>query len=81
MLQDYLPHHTVSQELFKTEMKNLHLYGYGVKGFMLCMIETIGRISGNTAPINLVNKTIELGQELLQNLFSYWRGTACPGKP
>jgi putative hydrolase of the HAD superfamily len=66
MLQDYLPHHTVSQELFKTEMKNLHLYGYGVKGFMLCMIETIGRISGNTAPISLVNKTIELGQELLQ---------------
>ena len=33
---------------------------------MLCMIETIGRISGNTAPISLVNKTIELGQELLQ---------------
>lgn len=66
MLQDYLPHHTVSQELFKTEMKNLHLYGYGVKGFILCMIETIGRISGNTAPISLVNKTIELGQELLQ---------------
>lgn len=66
LLEDYLPQHSVSQELFKTEMKNLHLYGYGVKGFMLCMIETIGRVSNNTASLQLVNKAIELGQELLQ---------------
>jgi putative hydrolase of the HAD superfamily len=32
LLEDYLPHHSISQELFKTEMKNLHLYGYGIKG-------------------------------------------------
>lgn len=31
LLEDFLPHHTVSQELFKTEMQNLELYGYGVK--------------------------------------------------
>ncbi|AZA93727.1 dUMP phosphatase [Chryseobacterium nakagawai] len=66
LLEDYLPQHSVSQELFKTEMKNLHLYGYGVKGFMLCMVETIGRVSNNTASLQLVNKAIELGQELLQ---------------
>ncbi|MET3036734.1 HAD family hydrolase [Chryseobacterium sp. NRRL B-14859] len=66
LLEDYLPQHSVSQELFKTEMQNLHLYGYGVKGFMLCMVETIGRVSDNTASIELVNKAIQLGQELLQ---------------
>ncbi|REC44047.1 HAD family hydrolase [Chryseobacterium pennipullorum] len=66
LLEDYLPQHTVSQELFKTEMQNLHLYGYGVKGFMLCMIETIARVSKHTAPIQMVSKAIELGQELLQ---------------
>ncbi|AQX06149.1 HAD family hydrolase [Elizabethkingia meningoseptica] len=66
LFQDYLPEHSVSEELFKTEMKNLHLYGYGVKGFMLCMIETIGRISDDAASLRLVNKTIELGHELLQ---------------
>jgi putative hydrolase of the HAD superfamily len=66
LLEDYLPHHSVSQELFKTEMKNLHLYGYGVKGFMLGMIETIARVSDHTAPISLVSKAIALGQELLQ---------------
>jgi len=66
LLEDFLPHHTVSQELFKTEMQNLSLYGYGVKGFMLSMIETILNVSNNTANIELVNKTIQLGQELLK---------------
>ncbi|MGJ1264002.1 HAD family hydrolase [Sphingobacterium spiritivorum] len=66
LLQDYLPHHTISQELFRTEMKNLHLYGFGVKGFMLCMIETIARVSQGTASFTLIEKAIALGQDLLQ---------------
>ena len=66
LLEDFLPHHTVSQELFRTEMENLSLYGYGVKGFMLCMIETISKITDNKAKIELVNKTINLGKELLK---------------
>lgn len=66
MLEDFLPHHAVSQELFKTEMKNLSLYGYGVKGFILSMIETISRVTENTADLKLIEKTIALGQELLQ---------------
>ncbi|WBV60794.1 HAD family hydrolase [Chryseobacterium camelliae] len=66
LLEDYLPQHSVAQELFKTEMQNLHLYGYGVKGFMLCMVETVCRISNNTAPVELINTTIKIGQKLLQ---------------
>lgn len=66
LFEDYLPQHSVSQELFKTEMKNLHLYGYGVKGFMLCMIETVSKVSNNTASLELINRTIEIGHDLLQ---------------
>ncbi|NML69668.1 HAD family hydrolase [Chryseobacterium sp. RP-3-3] len=66
LLEDYLPQHSISQELFKKEMQNLHLYGYGVKGFMLCMIETVSRVSDGTASMQLINRTIEIGQELLQ---------------
>lgn len=65
LLEDYLPQHSVSQELFKTEMKNLYLYGYGVKGFILCMIETVSRISEDRASIQLINRTIEIGKDLL----------------
>jgi putative hydrolase of the HAD superfamily len=66
LLEDYLPHHTVGQELFKTEIGNLPLYGYGIKAFMLSMIETILKVTEKTADISLIEKTIQIGQELLQ---------------
>ena len=34
LLKAYQPQSAVSQELFKTEMKNLHMYGYGLKSMM-----------------------------------------------
>lgn len=64
LLEDYIPHHTVAQELFKTEMQNLALYGYGVKGFMLSMIETALRISNKTVPVHIIEKVIEYGKDL-----------------
>lgn len=66
LLADYLPHDAISQLLFQTEMKNMHLYGYGVKGFILCMIETITHISDEKASLELIRKVIEMGHELLE---------------
>jgi putative hydrolase of the HAD superfamily len=65
LLEDYLPQHNISQELFKTEMQNLSLYGYGVKGFMLCMIETALKVSNKTLNIDIIEKAIGYGKELL----------------
>ena len=65
LLEDYLPHHTVAQELFKTELQNLPLYGYGVKGFMLSMVETALRITSNTASSDVIEKAIQYGKDLL----------------
>jgi len=48
MLEEYLPQHTVERELLQTEMKNVSLYGYGIKSFILSMIETAIRISDKT---------------------------------
>ena len=66
LLEDYLPQHTANQELFKTEMANLALYGYGVKGFMLSMVETALRISSNTVNHTVIEKAIQYGKELLE---------------
>ncbi len=66
LLEDYLPQHSVWQELFKTEMDNLSLYGYGIKGFMLCMVETALRVSNNTIPLAVIEKIIALGKEMLE---------------
>jgi putative hydrolase of the HAD superfamily len=65
LLEDYLPHHSISQELFKTEMQNLALYGYGAKAFMLSMIETALRVTNHQADPKILEKTIEYGKELL----------------
>src|SRR4051812_6916230 len=66
LLEDYLPRHTLVKELFKTEIDNLKLYGYGVKGFMLSMIETALRVSNNTLNIEVIAKALQFGKELLE---------------
>lgn len=66
LLEDYLPAHAVSKALYAIEMKNLPLYGYGIKAFMLSMIETVLEVTHNTAHPEILHKTIQYGQEMLQ---------------
>ena len=66
LMSDYLSHQGLSQELFKTEIANLDLYGYGIKGYILSMIEAAMKISNNTISIEIIEKIIEYGKELLQ---------------
>ncbi|PWV50572.1 HAD family hydrolase [Chitinophaga sp. S165] len=65
LMESYLPQHTAARELLQTEIKNLSLYGYGIKGFILSMIETALTISNNTIDIRAVEKIIEFGKDLL----------------
>ncbi len=66
LLSDYLSQQGLSQELFRVEIANLDLYGYGIKGYILSMIEAAMRISNNTISIEIIEKIIEYGKELLQ---------------
>ncbi|WP_448606495.1 HAD family hydrolase [Paenimyroides ceti] len=74
LLKNYLSPDLVSQELFTTEMKNLHLYGYGVKGFVLCMIETANRISNHTVSLKRIDEIIAIGHDLLQKPVELMKG-------
>jgi putative hydrolase of the HAD superfamily len=65
LMESYLPQHTAARELLQTEIKNLSLYGYGIKGFILSMIETALTISSKTIDISAVEKIIEYGKALL----------------
>jgi putative hydrolase of the HAD superfamily len=65
MMETYLPQHTVAKELFRTEIDNLSIYGYGIKGYILSMIETAIRISGNTMSVEAVGKIMDYGKEML----------------
>lgn len=66
LLEDFMPQHAIMKELYRTEIDNLTLYGYGIKGFMLSMIETALRISDHKVPITLIDKIIQIGQEMLE---------------
>ena len=65
ILERYSSENEANQELFKTEMQNLEMYGYGAKGFMLSMIETALRISDNKILPVEINQIIRLGKDLL----------------
>ncbi|QIL40267.1 HAD family hydrolase [Pedobacter sp. HDW13] len=65
LLEDFMPRHSIIAELYKTEMANLQLYGYGIKGFMLSMIETALKITVGKNDPKVVEMIIELGQEML----------------
>ena len=66
LLEDYLPPHSLSQELFRSQIQNISLYGYGVKSFILSMIETALRVSDNTIDVLVIEKIIQLGKEMLE---------------
>lgn len=66
LMSDYLSHQGLSQELFRIEIKNLSIYGYGIKAYILSMIEAAMTISNNTIPVEVVGKIIEYGKELLE---------------
>jgi len=76
LLKDYLPAGQVSAELFKTEMSNLELYGYGAKGFMLSQIETAIRISKKQIPASVIDQIIDMGKQLLSNPVQLLDGVA-----
>jgi putative hydrolase of the HAD superfamily len=66
LLEDFMPQHTIMKELYRTEIENLKLYGYGIKGFMLSMIETALRVTDHKMPITIIDKVIRIGQEMLE---------------
>ncbi|MFN7116312.1 MAG: HAD family hydrolase [Saprospiraceae bacterium] len=67
LLEAFLPRHTISRELLTTEIDNLKHYGYGIKSFILSMIETAIRVSGKTISVEVIEKIITLGKEMLDH--------------
>jgi len=56
---------TIEARLAETEQRNLRLYGYGVKGFTLSMIETAMELTNGQAPPHVVREILAAGREML----------------
>ena len=66
LLSNFETVNKIEQELFKMEIKNLPLYGYGVKGFILSMVECALEISNNNLNPTLLNDILNIGKEMLE---------------
>jgi putative hydrolase of the HAD superfamily len=66
LLSSYHPKDYISKELYKTEIRNLDLYGFGTKSFMLSMIETALKLSDYSISNTVIEKIIRLGKEQLR---------------
>ncbi len=65
LLEHYETKNKIDQELFKVEMNNLELYGFGIKGFMLSMIESAMELSNNNVSQETINKILEIGKFMI----------------
>lgn len=55
----------IAAQLFDTERANLARYGYGIKGFMLSMIQTAVQLTDGAVDGRTISRILELGQEML----------------
>lgn len=65
LLQDYLPYEECQKYLYEMEMRNLPLYGYGIKPFGLSLIEAAIEITEGAVSIEIVQEIIEMAKEML----------------
>ena len=66
LLKEYVPEEECNQLLYKFEMQNLPLYGYGIKPFVLSLIEAAITISKKQISLEIVSEIIAIGKEMLQ---------------
>ncbi|GAA4282151.1 HAD family hydrolase [Gaetbulibacter aestuarii] len=66
LLSPYETPNKIDQELFKNEIANLPLYGYGIKAFVLSMVETALELSNNSVSNETMEKILQIGKDMLE---------------
>ncbi len=67
LLRPYVDEATLGSQLLKTEKRNLRLFGYGVKGFTLSMIETAIEVSQGRVTAREIQTILDAGKGLLSH--------------
>ena len=66
LMEAFMPRHSVIKEVYQTEIDNLGRYGYGIKGFILSMIQTALRISDHKIPVTFIDNILEIGYAMME---------------
>lgn len=67
LLADHAEEAHISARLLEAEKRNLAVYGFGIKGFTLSMIETAIEITQGRAPASAIAEILSAGREMLSH--------------
>jgi len=67
LLGDWTHGEDVSARLLEAERRNLGIYGFGIKGFTLSMIETAIAVTDGQAPASVIAEILTAGREMLSH--------------
>jgi putative hydrolase of the HAD superfamily len=76
LLAPHVPADVTAQRLETIENRNLHLYGYGVKGFILSMLETAIDVAGDSLAAATTRQILAIGRDLMQHPIALLPGVA-----
>ncbi len=67
LLRDYTEPDHLMARLLDAERRNLGHYGYGIKGFVLSMIETAIDVTNKRVSASVIAELLDAGQEMLRH--------------
>ena len=67
LLTDYVDGQHLSDRLLEAEKRNLQIYGFGIKGFTLSMIETAIELTNGRVPATIIGDILAAGREMLDH--------------
>lgn len=65
LVSSYGVNGNIAEALFKTEIANLRLYGYGIKAFMLSLVECAIQLTNGAVSTRDISRIIGLGKSML----------------
>ncbi len=66
LLAGYVDAHALEEALFQTEMRNLPYFGYGLKSYILSMIETAVEITGGRVRADELGRLVDFARDMAQ---------------
>jgi putative hydrolase of the HAD superfamily len=66
LFANYASHQEILQLILNHQVKNLPLYGFGIKAFTLSMVESALELTNSQISGNVIQKILQIGKDLLQ---------------
>ena len=66
LLSEFGSESLIHKMLYEKEIQNLEAYGYGVKGFVLSMVECALEVSNYKVPPEIIEQILQIGKRMLK---------------